>query len=71
MAQDFHAAFHLNSDSTMINMSDLDGVNLAAAQALERRTAAMQKSIAGLEKDNAEMRARIERMEAALKRLLP
>ncbi len=39
MAQDFHAAFHLGgSDSLGINSIIADGVNMAAAKALEART---------------------------------
>jgi trimeric autotransporter adhesin len=46
MAQDWHAAFRLNDDPLMINQGDFDGVNLAAIQALERRTAALQQQLA-------------------------
>jgi hypothetical protein len=46
MAQDWHAAFGFSVDETTINMSDLDGVNLAAVQALERRTAHLQAQLA-------------------------
>jgi trimeric autotransporter adhesin len=38
MAQDWHAAFGLSSDSLTINSGDFDGVNLAAVQALTTRT---------------------------------
>lgn len=69
MAQDWNAAFSFNNDPTTINMSDIDGVNLAAAQALERRTATMQNRLKALEDENAELRARMARMEAALKSL--
>jgi trimeric autotransporter adhesin len=63
MAQDWHAAFPLNSDSLTINQADFDGVNLAAVQALERRTvrqaaemAAQTKRIRTLESEVAELR---------------
>jgi trimeric autotransporter adhesin len=46
MAQDWHAAFPLNSDSLTINQADFDGVNLAAIQALERRTTDRRSSAA-------------------------
>jgi trimeric autotransporter adhesin len=46
MAQDWNAAFRLNDDPLMINQGDFDGVNLAAIQALERRTAALQQQLA-------------------------
>jgi uncharacterized small protein (DUF1192 family) len=57
MAQDWHRAFGFTSDDHTINMSDFDGVNLAAVKALEARTAALQA-------ENAELRARLERLEA-------
>ena len=57
MAQDWHRAFGFTTDDRTINMSDFDGVNLAAIQALTRRTEALQA-------ENAELRARLERLEA-------
>jgi hypothetical protein len=57
MAQDWHRAFGFTTDDHVINMSDFDGVNLAAIQALEARTAALQA-------ENAALRARLERLEA-------
>jgi hypothetical protein len=57
MAQDWQRAFGFSRDGTTINMSDFDGVNLAAVQALARRTEALQA-------ENAELRARLERLEA-------
>jgi trimeric autotransporter adhesin len=73
MAQDWHAAFGLSADTTTINMSDLDGVNLAAAQALERRTADLRTQLAdrdarieSLEARVADMQARLARLEALL-----
>jgi hypothetical protein len=57
MAQDWQRAFGFSRDGTTINMSDFDGVNLAAVKALEARTAALQA-------ENAELRARLERLEA-------
>jgi hypothetical protein len=73
MAQDFQRAFGLTSDSTSINMSDLDGVNLAAVQALERRTTALREEnakltgeVAELREETAELRKRLDRLEALL-----
>ena len=57
MAQDWHRAFGFTTDDRTINMSDFDGVNLAAIQALAHRTEALQA-------ENAELRARLERLEA-------
>jgi hypothetical protein len=45
MAQDFYAAFHLGGkDSLGINSISIDGVNMAAIQALEKRTSELQKA---------------------------
>lgn len=66
MAQDFHAAFGLGESELLINAVDIDGVNMAAAQALERRTAAQQQRIEALEAENAALRARLGRIEALL-----
>ena len=71
MAQDWQRAFGFGGDGTTINMSDFDGVNLAAVQALERRTAEQARQLqaqsartAALEAENAGLRARLERLEA-------
>ncbi|HEU0052003.1 MAG TPA: tail fiber domain-containing protein [Longimicrobium sp.] len=73
MAQDFRAAFGLGENPLMINSVDIDGVNMAAAQALDARTTeqarridALEASNAALRGENAELRARLERIEALL-----
>jgi hypothetical protein len=66
MAQDFYAAFGLGESELMINSVDIDGVNMAAIQALTARTDALQAENATLRQENAEMRARLERIEALL-----
>jgi Collagen triple helix repeat (20 copies)/Head domain of trimeric autotransporter adhesin/Chaperone of endosialidase len=76
MAQDWHRAFGFSNDPLTINMSDMDGVNFAAVQALEARTAQLAErtaqverlnaEVAALRAENAEFRARLERIEAAL-----
>jgi hypothetical protein len=55
MAQDFYAAFQLDGigNDTTINTIDIDGVNMAAIQALEKRTAQLQK-------ENEELKSRLE-----------
>jgi hypothetical protein len=67
VAQDFYAAFHLGgTDSLGINTICIDGVNIAAIQALEKRTAELQKAnieIAEMKKTNSEMQKRMERLE--------
>jgi trimeric autotransporter adhesin len=69
MAQDWHAAFGFGPDATTINMSDFDGVNLAAIQALDTRTAGQASRIQQLETENARLRAQNAEMEARLRRL--
>jgi len=87
MAQDWHRAFGFTADDHTINMSDLDGVNLAAVKALEARTAGQAQQIEAQRRqldeqraqldeqgrqiraaraENAELRARLERLEAAV-----
>jgi hypothetical protein len=63
-AQDFRQAFGLGQDDVTIGTVDADGVALAAAQALDARTLAQQQRIEALEAENAELRARMERLEA-------
>jgi hypothetical protein len=63
MAQDFHAAFPLNESGTTINSLDVDGVALAAIQGLHRRNEALRTDAEALRAENADLRARIERLE--------
>jgi trimeric autotransporter adhesin len=67
MAQDWERAFGFSGDPTTINMSDLDGVNLAGVQALDARTVAQESRIATLERENAELRARLDAVERMLR----
>jgi hypothetical protein len=69
MAQDWQRAFGLSADATTINMSDFDGVNLAAVQALERRTTELRGEVAAVRGENAALRAANAALEARLKRL--
>lgn len=48
MAQDFHAAFGLGDDDTMIGSQDADGVALAAIQGLNAKLEAQAREIAEL-----------------------
>ncbi|MFL5539061.1 MAG: tail fiber domain-containing protein, partial [Longimicrobiaceae bacterium] len=66
MAQDWHRAFGFTTDDRTINMSDFDGVNLAAIQALARRTDALQAENAALRDQNRQLEARLARLEAAV-----
>jgi trimeric autotransporter adhesin len=45
VAEDFYAAFPLGLGSTTIGMGNIDGVNLAAAKALEARTTHLQAQL--------------------------
>ena len=65
-AQNFRAAFGLGGNETTIATVDADGVALAAAQALERRTATQAEEIRALREENAALRERLDRLEAAL-----
>ncbi|HEU0302732.1 MAG TPA: tail fiber domain-containing protein [Longimicrobium sp.] len=76
MAQDWDRAFGFSGDSTTINTGDFDGVNLAAIQALERRTAAqaaeiqsLRTNLAASREENAALRGQMESLEARLQRL--
>lgn len=61
MAQDFYAAFGLDGigNDTTINSSDIDGVNMAAIQALEKRTQQLQE-------ENDQLKAKLEAMDAKM-----
>jgi hypothetical protein len=65
-AQDFRAAFGLGRDSVTIAAIDEGGVALSAIKALDARTVAQQARIDALERENAELHARLDRIEAAL-----
>lgn len=73
MAQDWRAAFQLGGDGTTINMSDMDGVSIAAIRALEIRTEELRRDNEALRaqlrtaRDEYEkLRERIDRIEASL-----
>lgn len=56
-AQDFRAAFGLGESDTTITTTDIDGINLLAVQALERRTREQAKEIEALRAELAALRA--------------
>lgn len=60
-AQDFYAAFGLGESDTTITTTDIDGVNLLAIQALERRTREQAKQIEVLQAEITALRAEIDR----------
>ena len=60
VAQDFHAAFGVGMDNRHISTVDADGVAFAAIKGLNRK----------LERENAELRQRLERLEQLLEQQL-
>jgi hypothetical protein len=68
MAQDFQKAFPLTTDDKTINMSDLDGVNLAGVKALEARTRKLQEELDVKTKKIETLEARLARLEALLQK---
>lgn len=69
VAQEFYAAFGLDGvgNDTTINTIDIDGVNMAAIQALEKRTVRLQEENDALK---AQLKAVEERMAAFEKRII-
>jgi len=69
MAQDFHAAFGLGSSDKRITTVDIDGVSLAAIQALNQKLnqkiEARDSQIAGLEKRIAQLEAMVLQVSQA------
>ena len=75
MAQDFHAAFGLNGgDDKHISVVDEGGVALAAIQGLngkmETGMGKAETRMERLEAENAELKARLERLEELMNRKL-
>jgi len=75
VAEEFYKAFGLGIGATTIGGSDIDGVNIAAAKALEARTSSLQsqlerknEEIAALKKKSADLEARLVRLEALMKK---
>ncbi len=75
MAQDFFAAFKLDGEGadTTINTMDINGVNMAAIQALEKRTAKLVADNKDLAKKNEELatnNAQLKNKDADLQKQL-
>ena len=64
MAQDWARAFGFSRDNHTINMSDFDGVNLAAIKALSDRTDRLQAENTELRAQNQSLEQRLQRLEA-------
>jgi len=60
MAEDFHAAFGLDSDDKTISMTDTSGVALAAIQGLNLQLVELSKRLVDLEKQNADLKRSLE-----------
>ena len=69
VAEDFYKAFPLGLGKTTIGMNDIDGVNIAAAKALEARTTALQAEIRKKDDEIAKLRTTSSELEARLARL--
>ncbi|MFO1515001.1 MAG: tail fiber domain-containing protein [Verrucomicrobiota bacterium] len=67
MAQDFHAAFGLGNTATGIATVDADGVALAAIQGLNQK---LQSETTELRRENADLKARLEKLERLLEQRL-
>jgi hypothetical protein len=65
VAEDFHAAFGLGDSDHAIGLGDIDGVNFAAVQALERRTAEQARQIQSLEQRIAQLEALVRATQPA------
>jgi hypothetical protein len=73
-AEDFHASFGLGNTSAAISTVDASGVALAAIQGLHQRIEreaasedAVQARLDALERENAELREQLRRIDAALR----
>jgi hypothetical protein len=66
VAEDFYHAFGLGLGETTIGLGDIDGVNLAAAKALEARTRTLTSQ---LEQERAERAREVGALQAQLARL--
>jgi hypothetical protein len=72
MAQDFYAAFALDGkgNDTTINTGDIDGVNMAAIQALEKRTAALKTENEGLKASLEQLQKKLAAQQQLIERIL-
>jgi hypothetical protein len=69
MAQDFYAAFRLDGESdTTINSLDIDGINMAAIQALKVRTDELKKAAGQIEALTALLAKLEQRVDALAKK---
>lgn len=69
VAEDFWQAFGLGLGETTIGMGDIDGVNFAAAKALEARTADLQTQLNARTAQVAELRGQVDAQAALIARM--
>jgi hypothetical protein len=70
VAEDFWHAFGLGLGETTIGLGDIDGVNLAAAKALEARTRSLQEQLDQRTAEVAELRGEVGELRAQVQALL-
>lgn len=63
MAEDFGELFHLGKDNTHLAPGDMGGIAFAAIQSLSEKVTDRDQKISELEKENAELSERLERLE--------
>ncbi|HEX6066842.1 MAG TPA: hypothetical protein VFZ04_21550, partial [Longimicrobiales bacterium] len=65
-SEDFAAAFGLGTDTKAIGHQDIDGVNFAGIQALEKRTTELKEQLRVRDEKIADLESRLRRLEALL-----
>lgn len=69
VAEDFHRAFGLGIGETAIGLGDIDGVNIAAAKALEVRTRDLQDQLNERTRQVQTLQAQVEAQAALIERM--
>jgi hypothetical protein len=70
VAEDFYAAFGLGLGETTIGLGDIDGVNLAAAKALEVRTRELRRELDARNAEVAALRGEVAELRAQVQAIL-
>jgi hypothetical protein len=70
VAEDFYHAFGLGIGETAIGLGDIDGVNLAAAKALEVRTSDLQQQLNRRSEEVTQLRGEIAELRAQVQALI-
>ena len=66
IAEEFHEAFGLGNNEKYISTVDIDGVALAAIQALKNKNDELSDEVQSIKNENEELRRRLEKIEAML-----